>query len=386
MAGRLFLGRRDEPNSIARSNRFSAPGLLMPDLQGTVAMKASMLSRIFLAALLLCSAQLRAAATPAIVSQSDCFGAFQSYDQWMDFLWEKNSVIAYLAIRWKFSEAEFNRYRRDIDCRFIKYRSDQYVVQGWLVQPKIRRNGQRLPVIIYNRGGNRSLGAVTFGHLFTHILPMAENGYVVLASQYRGVSSGQDEKASPDQFGGEDVRDVTNLVRLVPTLPQADARNVFMIGQSRGAIMTFRALLDSPLPIRAVAIYSGAYDMHDLLRFRPEFEGLFKTLIPNYSRDRKAALDRRSVTRWAERLPPQTGVLLIHGDDDERAPVASARKLAAELKRLGRPHKIIVYAGESHFLDEHGDEVHAETLKWFRRYQQHPARIATGMSTTSNAE
>lgn len=342
-------------------------------------MKASMSSRIVLAVLLLWSAQLRADTPPAIVSQGDCFGTFQSYDQWMDFLWKKNSVIAYLAIRWKFSESEFNRYRRDIDCRFIKYRSDQYVVQGWLVQPKIRAKGARLPVIIYNRGGNRSLGAVTFGHLFTHILPMANKGYVVLASQYRGVTSAQDEKPSPDQFGGDDVRDVTNLVRLVPTLPQADARNIFMIGQSRGAIMTFRALLDSPLPIRAVAIYSGAYDLHDLLRFRPEFEGLFKTLIPNYSSDRKAALDRRSVTRWADRLPKQTGVLLIHGDDDERAPVASARKFADELKRLGRPHRIIVYAGESHFLAEHGDEVHDETLRWFRKYRQSQQRISTGV-------
>lgn len=338
-------------------------------------MKTSWLGQILLASMLLWCRPLHAGPAPAIVSASDCFGTFQSYDQWMEGLWKKNNILAYVAIRWKFSATDFNRYRRDLDCRSITYRSDQYLVQGWLVQPKKRGQG-KLPVIIYNRGGNRDLGAVTFAHLFTHIFPMAEQGYVVLASQYRGVTSAQDAKASPDQFGGDDVRDVTNLVRLVPRLPQADAQNIFMIGHSRGAIMTFRALLDTPLPVRAVAIFSGAYDLHELLRFRPEFEGLFKTLIPNYANNRAAELDRRSATRWAGQLPAQTGVLLIHGDRDERAPLVSARKLAGELKRLGRPHRIVVYPGVSHFLAKHNVEVREETLSWFRKFEQRPARIA----------
>src|SRR5690606_32109125 len=177
----------------------------------------------------------------------------------------------------------------------------------------------------------RGYGALTFANLFTHVFPLAESGYLVAASQYRGVTTAQDAATSPDQFGGDDVRDVTNLLRIVSGLPDADPDNLFMVGQSRGAIMTFRALLETPLPIRAVAIYSGVYNLYDLLEMRPGFEELFDTLIPDYQQQREAELDRRSVTRWPAQLPEHTGVLMFHGDEDERAPVGSARTLAGEL-------------------------------------------------------
>jgi dipeptidyl aminopeptidase/acylaminoacyl peptidase len=311
---------------------------------------------------------------PQLVKQSDCFsGDFESYEGWMKFLKRKNTWYAYLAIRWKFPEEDFNRYRRDLSCSAITYRSDDQFVTAWLVQPKRRAANTRLPVILYNRGGNRSLGALTFAHLFTHVFPLAGQGYIVGASAYRGVVPLPGETVSPDEFGGNDVHDVTNLLRYIVRLPKADPDNVYMIGQSRGSIMTFRALLDSPVPVRAVAIYSGVYDLHDLIRFRPEMEGLMRELIPGYDRHARAELDKRSVNRWAARLPAGTGVLVIHGEDDERAPLGSARTFAALLAKLGRPHKAVFYPGESHFLDGHVDEVHAETLAWFRRFRQRPA-------------
>jgi dipeptidyl aminopeptidase/acylaminoacyl peptidase len=150
-----------------------------------------------------------------------------------------------------------------------------------------------------------------------------------------------------------------------------------MIGQSRGSIMTFRALLDAQVPVRAVAIYSGVYDLHDLIRMRPDFHGMFAELIPGYAQHRNEELDKRSVNRWAAQLPARTGVLVIHGEDDERAPLGSARRFDALLTKLGRPHKAIFYPGEDHFLDGHTDEIHAETLAWFRRYRQRPTPLAT---------
>jgi len=328
----------------------------------------------WLAVLLLCwcvNARADHGSPDGIVSQADCF-AGRNYDQWMDDLWEKNGVVAYLLIRWKFPEDEYDRYQGSLDCRHITYRSDQYVISGWLVRPKRRSGREALPVIIYNRGGNRGFGALTFANLFTHVFPLAERGYLVAASQYRGVTTPQDAKASPDEFGGRDVRDVTRLVGIVAGLPDADRRNIFMIGQSRGAIMTFRALLDTPVPIRAVAIYSGVYDVRDLLASRPAFDQLFEVLIPGYRAHRQAELDRRSVTRWAARLPARTSVLMFHGDRDERAPLGSARKLAGQLAELGRPHQLVVFPGESHFLDGVRSEVRGQTLRWFERHRSKP--------------
>jgi dipeptidyl aminopeptidase/acylaminoacyl peptidase len=338
-------------------------------------------ARVVLVALLALSAQAVAQSprgTPAAVasgrhpstllSQQQCFVAFGSYDQWMDGLWKRNNLLAYLWIRWKFPRDDYERYRRDLDCRYITYRSDQYVVQGWLVEPR-QRHGKKLPVIVYDRGGNRGFGALTFANLFTHVFPLAERGYMVAASQYRGADSPQDATSSPDQFGGEDVHDVTNLIRVAAGLPHADASRLYMIGQSRGSIMAFRALLETPIAVRAVAIYSGIYDLDDLLRFRPEFDGLFNDLIPGYANHRRRELDRRSVTRWAAQLPATTGLLLFQGGDDDRVPADSAGKFAAQLKRLRRPYRLIQYPGDSHFLDQNRDQVHAETILWFEQFR-----------------
>ncbi len=335
-------------------------------------MKTLLKARILLVLLLCLSWHVRAAPGPEILSQRDCFAQFQSYDQWMDELWDKNKLFDYVLMRWALSERDFKRYRAKLDCREITYRSDQYVVHGWLVQPKSRSKGGKLPVIVYNRGGNRSYGALTLGDLFTYVLPFAEQGYIVVASQYRGSSPAENSKSSPDQFGGDDVRDVTNLTRIAARLPRADPRNLFMVGQSRGAIMTFRALRETELPVRAVAIHSGFYDLHDVLRFRPGFEQLFKELIPDYRTHSKSSLDHRSVTRWPDKLPVGTGVLMLHGADDKSAPLVSARTLAAELAKIGRPHRIVVYPGESHRLGGVRPQVRDETLRWFRKFRLPP--------------
>ena len=65
---------------------------------------------------------------------------------------------------------------------------------------------------------------------------------------------------------------------------------------------------------------------------------------------------------------------MIHGDADERAPLRSARTLAVELDRLGRPYKLVVHPGESHFLHGVRPEVHAQTLQWFERFRQRPGQ------------
>jgi dipeptidyl aminopeptidase/acylaminoacyl peptidase len=303
----------------------------------------------------------------------------ESYDDWMAFLREKSGPLEHLAHRYRFTRARYEHYQRTLECHAITYRSDGNVVRGWLVYPK-HHGGSRLPVILYNRDGNRAVGAVTFAQLFTHMFPLAERGYLVAVSQYRGAIPIPDEKVSPDQFGGDDVRDVTNLLRVVAELPQADTDNFFMIGNGRGAVMSFRALQDSPVPVRAIAIYGGIYDLHEFLRFHPEFDGVFRDLIPGYEQHTKAELDKRSVNRWAVRLPAHTGVLIVHNEDDNNGPPDSAREFAKQLQRLGRPYKEINYRGEAFFVEPLA-EVRAETLAWFRKFRREHAQAKLGLKT-----
>ena len=70
--------------------------------------------------------------------------------------------------------------------------------------------------------------------------------YTVLGTAYRGgVSEGE------DQFGGDEVNDVQNLVEYLPTLAQKlelqlHPKSVFILGGSRGGTEMFLSLAQSP--------------------------------------------------------------------------------------------------------------------------------------------
>src|SRR5688572_22258944 len=70
-----------------------------------------------------------------------------------------------------------------VDLKAITYRSDGLQVKGYLAVPK---RGDRLPCLIFNRGGNRAFGALTDGYAARVLGKLATWGYVVAASQYRG--------------------------------------------------------------------------------------------------------------------------------------------------------------------------------------------------------
>jgi dipeptidyl aminopeptidase/acylaminoacyl peptidase len=225
--------------------------------------------------------------------------------------------------------------------------------------------GRRLPVLIFNRGGNGAFGAINFPMLMRSVFPYAERGFLVLASQYRGVPETDPKRYGDDQFGGNDVRDVTRLIALAKQLPYADPGNIFMLGVSRGGMMSFMAARRNP-GIKALAVISGASDLEGDLRFRPEMEQVYVARIPHYRTEKSRVLAERSVMAWAADLPADMPVLLLHGDKDERVSVANARRLHVELDRLHRPNKLVIYPGDDHFLSDHRKQAVDEVVHWFQ--------------------
>lgn len=100
-----------------------------------------------------------------------------------------------------------------------------------------------MPAVIFNRGGNGRFGSLNYSSIFLHLKPIAEMGVAVLATQYRGgmeLTDGPGE--SVDEFGGSDVKDVINIVRLASQLPYVDENQIHMVGFSRGAMSAFISL------------------------------------------------------------------------------------------------------------------------------------------------
>ena len=248
------------------------------------------------------------------------------------------------------------------ECRRIRYASDGLAVTGFLWKPK-ETAGRKLPLILFNRGGNREFGALT-PWMKSGFYSFLAEGFVVLASQYRGNDGGEGR----EEFGGAEVRDVLNLIPLARSLGYIDMENVFTLGWSRGGMMTLLAL-KAGLPVRAAAVGGAMIDMPAETRRRPAMLSVYRDLIPGFAERPEEAMRERSAMYWPERI--DVPLLLLHGGADWRVDAgANALALAQKLHGLGKEYELVVYAGDDHGISLNTNDADRRVVSWFERHKK----------------
>lgn len=251
----------------------------------------------------------------------------------------------------------------DVRVRRILYQSDELRVSGLMAEP-VEMTADAHPILIYNRGGNRRYGMLTVRAALNAMIPFAEQGYLVFASNYRGVEGGD----GLEEFGGADVDDVLNLLKLAEYHPGWDGKNRFMTGHSRGGMMTYRAIA-SGAPLNAAISIAGIADLVAGGKERPKMqENVYTKLVPHQSPEElEEALKRRSAVNWPEKL--NVPLLFLHGDADPRVDISHSRHLYEAMQRAGKICKLVEYPGGNHALLRHWNEVLAESSTWMEQYR-----------------
>lgn len=261
------------------------------------------------------------------------------------------------------SKEEFERRENftAYDCQKIKYLSDGLKVVGFIWKPKGSEN-KKFPLVIANRGGNQEYGKLTAQSFF---YPLVTNGFVVIASQYRGVDGGEGK----EEFGGADVNDVTNLIPLARSLGYVDMNNVFLLGASRGAMQSFLAIKKG-MPVNAVAVFGGLNDLAASAKDRPGVVArVWSKLIPEFAEKGEEALRSRSAVYFADKI--NVPVLIIHGGADWRSNAGSqALGLATKLQALGKTYELIIYAGDDHPTTYNRADRERRTVEWFKKFMK----------------
>jgi dipeptidyl aminopeptidase/acylaminoacyl peptidase len=248
------------------------------------------------------------------------------------------------------------------DCQRIKYSSDGLKVVGFIWKPRTTA-GKKLPLVIFNRGGNREFSKLTPWMKFGFYDYVA-NGFVVIGSQYRGNDGGE----GTEEFGGADVRDVLNLIPLARSLGYVDMNNVFMLGVSRGGMMTLLALKNA-VPVNAAAIQGGLADLVSSKDQRRDMLDVFKELIPDFGKHGDEALRDRSAVYWPAAI--NVPLLVLQGGADWRVdPRTNALALAQKLQEAGKTYELTVYAGDDHGLSLNTADADRRVLAWFKRYMR----------------
>jgi len=222
-------------------------------------------------------------------------------------------------IQWK----EHYKYLDSINIYSITYLSDGLKINGFLVKPK--KKG-KYPCIIYNRGGNRNFGSLKIAHGAITLGKIAKEGYVVIASQYRGNGGSEGE----EEFGGADVNDINILTEVLKEIEFADTNKIGMYGWSRGGMMTYIALTKTD-KIKAAVVGGAISNSFSLIKDRPKMEkGVLSELIPKYAENKEVELEKRSAIKWVDKFPKNVPILLLHGNSDWRVKPGQSLNLALE--------------------------------------------------------
>ena len=242
-------------------------------------------------------------------------------------------------------------------------------IEGFLLYPHGYDPDQGpYPMIVNSHGGPHS--ASGYGFNFKQQL-FAAKGYFVLQVNFRSSTGyGDDFKwGTWGAWGDKDGEDVmSGIDHAIANFP-IDGQRVGSTGHSYGGFMT--NWLITQYPDRFAAAITGAgisnwisdYGTADIARTKEtEF---FGTPWEEEARER---LIRQSPLTYAGQVVTPT--LFVHGEVDQRVPYTEAEQMYFALKKNGVPTKMIQYAGQSHGIRGHWNNVHRmiNELQWWETY------------------
>ena len=248
-------------------------------------------------------------------------------------------------------------FRGEVIQYRIRYVSDAYEVIGYVAAP-VDFMYYRYPILIYNRGGNRTFGSLREPGA---VAELAAYGFIVMGSQYRGVAGG----TGREQYGGDDINDVIRLIDISESFDFAQQGGVYMYGASRGGMMTYIATrIDTR--IRAAAVWAAISDTITGFHERePAMQRVYIDLIGGPPEDQWLyEYERRSAVLWANEI--NTPLLIGHGGEaDWRVYTQHSINMSEALTRYGIPHRLSIFPDADHYWAE---GFHAEMLEWFRMH------------------
>ena len=320
-------------------------------------MIARRLAALAAAALLLAGPTVAAELSPLILEQKPWRPPDEPYATFLDVARARFPIpLDPEAFRRDHPEADWRRLRQggEIEAFTTVYIVDGLRITGAVVRPV---GGKDHPILVWARGG---VGEAQLER--SQIVEMAwwaAQGYVVVASNYRGAGGSEGK----DEFAGADLADLAALIPIGRSLAGTDPDRVYALGFSRGGTMLYRAAAEGA-PLRAFATVGGVTDLAGFSEDRPDVVELLRGMAPDFAQESANRFCRRSAVCWPERIAAP--LLLVHGGRDQPVPPAQAWSLARGLEAADRPYELLIVGGADHSLSGRKIEVFERVHRFFQ--------------------
>jgi dipeptidyl aminopeptidase/acylaminoacyl peptidase len=233
----------------------------------------------------------------------------------------------------------------------IEYRSTAGVlVSGYLTVPPGSEKVHKLPLIVMAHDGPDQRDSWQFDYL-RHFL--VSRGYAVLQANFRGSRGFGAEwlDAANGDWSGAPAADIRYAASWAVEQGIADPARICVLGRGFGGYLAQLAAARDSDRFRCAVSIGGISDLDD---FIDEAQSAEEREIRRLriGADRKM-LEAASPLKIAglSTLP----VLLVHGTHDLEVSVSQTKRLAAALKRAGKPYELVIIDGAGHDLRSETD-------------------------------
>jgi dipeptidyl aminopeptidase/acylaminoacyl peptidase len=216
---------------------------------------------------------------------------------------------------------------------------------GYLTLP--RGEHKNLPMVVMPHGGPH--GPRDFANYDQWAQVLASRGYAVLKVNFRG-SGGYGnsfETAGYQQWGKAMIDDMTDATLWAVKEGYADKSRLAIAGASYGGYASLMSGAREPDLYKAVISYVGVSDL-EMMYTRGDIEDSLygERYLKRVLSDDKAVLRANSPVNLASQF--NAPVLIVHGGQDQRVPVAHGKAMRDALKSAGKSVEYFEVADEMH--------------------------------------
>jgi dipeptidyl aminopeptidase/acylaminoacyl peptidase len=200
----------------------------------------------------------------------------------------------------------------------------------------------KLPALVWIHGGVHGHLAFYYWRL---IREMLEEGYVVLAPEYRGSTHHGRGLYNAIDYGGMEVEDcISGRDWLVEMHPNVDTERIAMIGWSHGGFITMHSLYRAPEKFVVGVNVVGVSDLVERMGYKSEsYRRTFAEQkgFGGYAYEKLERYIERSPAHQAHRL--QTPVLIHLATNDTDVRINETMHLIDALKAAGKDFEYEIY-------------------------------------------